>query len=182
MFFLEVSPGPSAAQHSCVFPSCKPTPPPWLRSASPAWFETLAEGTREGDFQLSPVTDNYMAAHSSCQPLLRMETHYENVKGAKQRPEMQELGAPQGCLRGRQGWQTVHPWPKMLPLNHARWSLKKMCVGDIVGGLRQGWAAAALAAFGGEGCSCCIGTFGPRCQRGCACCCRGAHCLPLLGY
>lgn len=170
--FLEVSPGPSAAQHSCVFPSCKHAVhrPPRL------------EGTREGDFQLSPVTDNYMAAHSTCQPLLRMETHYENAKGAKQWLEIQELGAPRGCLRGWRGWQAVQPRPRILPPNHAGWSLKKMRVEDIIGRLRQGQAAAALAAFGGEGCSCCIGTFGPRCQRGCARCCRGAHCLPLLGY
>lgn len=54
--------------------------------------------------------------------------------------------------------------------------------GEVRGGLMQGWVATTLEAFREEGCSCCIGTFGPGCQRGCVCYCRGVHCLPLLGY
>lgn len=54
--------------------------------------------------------------------------------------------------------------------------------GEGCGGLTQSWVATTLEAFREDGCGCCIGTFGPGCQRGCVCYCRGVHCLPLLGY
>lgn len=135
----------------------------------------LTEWTREMDVQ--PATNMNIATDNAHQVLLAQSY---SAKRAKYLDGRVEHKAPN--LPGKQSCACCPPTLKR-DTQHVWEGLKDPSgLGRSAGGLTQGWVATTLEAFREEGCSCCIGTFGPGCQRGCVCYCRGGHCLPLLGY
>lgn len=134
------------------------------------------------DFQSALATDVNIATDSARQVWLAMGAQSDNAKGEKYLAGQGACEAPNLPRK-----QSCACYPPMLKRDTQRVCVceglkKPLRAGEVRGGLMQGWVATTLEAFREEGCSCCIGTFGPGCQRGCVCYCRGVHCLPLLGY